>query len=130
MRKPHQYSIFGKMKLNNIKAADVLKWQNRMLGYRNDKGKPYSPAYLRTINSQLSAVFNYAVKYYGLRCNPVVKAGSMGKKDAREMAFWTKEEYLKFIEEVMDKPMSFYRTESIMAFFVCQVCSLILWSIS
>lgn len=102
---------FGKMALSNIKAADVLKWQNRMLGYRNDKGKPYSPAYLRTINSQLSAVFNHAVKYYGLRCNPVVKAGSMGKKDAREMAFWTKEEYLKFIEEVMDKPMSFYAFE-------------------
>lgn len=102
---------FGKMALSNIKAADVLKWQNRMLGYRNDKGKPYSPAYLRTINSQLSAVFNHAVKYYGLRCNPVVKAGSMGKKDAREMAFWTKEEYLKFIEEVMDKPISFYAFE-------------------
>lgn len=102
---------FGKMALSNIKAADVLKWQNRMLGYRNDKGKPYSPAYLRTINSQLSAVFNHAVKYYGLRCNPVVKAGSMGKKDAREMEFWTKEEYLKFIEEVMDKPMSFYAFE-------------------
>lgn len=102
---------FGKMALSNIKAADVLKWQNRMLGYRNDKGKPYSPAYLRTINSQLSAVFNHAVKYYDLRCNPVVKAGSMGKKDAREMAFWTKEEYLKFIEEVMDKPISFYAFE-------------------
>lgn len=102
---------FGKMALSNVKAADVLKWQNRMLGYRNDKGKPYSPAYLRTINSQLSAVFNHAVKYYGLRCNPVVKAGSMGKKDAREMAFWTKEEYLKFIEEVMDKPISFYAFE-------------------
>lgn len=102
---------FGKMALSNIKAADVLKWQNQMLGYRNDKGKPYSPAYLRTINSQLSAVFNHAVKYYGLRCNPVVKAGSMGKKDAREMEFWTKEEYLKFIEEVMDKPMSFYAFE-------------------
>ena len=35
----------------------------------------------------------------------------MGKKDAREMEFWTKEEYLKFIEEVMDKPMSFYAFE-------------------
>lgn len=27
------------------------------------------------------------------------------------MEFWTKEEYLKFIEEVMDKPMSFYAFE-------------------
>ena len=27
------------------------------------------------------------------------------------MEFWTKEEYLKFIEEVMDKPISFYAFE-------------------
>lgn len=102
---------FGKMKLSSIKAADVLKWQNKMLGYCSDKGKPYSPAYLRSIDSQLSAIFNHAVKYYGLKCNPVVKAGTMGKKDAREMEFWTKEEYRKFIESVMDKPMSFYAFE-------------------
>ena len=102
---------FGEMQLSSIKPADVMKWQNQMLGYRNEKGEPYSPAYLRTMNSQLSAIFNHAVKYYDLKHNPVVKAGSIGKKDAREMEFWTKEEYLKFIEEVMDKPISFYTFE-------------------
>lgn len=102
---------FGEMPMNKIQASDVLKWQNKMLGYRNEKGEPYSPAYLRTINSQLSAIFNHAVKYYDLSKNPVVKAGSMGKKDTREMEFWTKEEYQKFIEQVMDKPMSFYAFE-------------------
>ncbi|MCM1528507.1 MAG: site-specific integrase [Alistipes sp.] len=35
----------------------------------------------------------------------------MGKKSTREMEFWTKEEYQKFIEEVMDKPISFYAFE-------------------
>lgn len=102
---------FGDMPVSSIKATDIIKWQNQMLGYRNDKGKPYSQAYLKTINSQLSAIFNHAVKYYELRQNPVTKAGSMGKKDAREMEFWTKEEYQKFIEEVMDKPISFYAFE-------------------
>ena len=33
-----------------------------------------------TINNQLSAVFNYAVKYYDLKGNPYAKAGSMGKR--------------------------------------------------
>ena len=35
----------------------------------------------------------------------------MGKKKNREMLFWTKAEYLKFAEAMMDKPMSFYAFE-------------------
>ena len=35
----------------------------------------------------------------------------MGKKKNREMLFWTKEEYLKFAEVMMDKPMSYYAFE-------------------
>lgn len=103
--------FFGEMPINSIKSSDVLRWQNKMLGYRNEKGKPYSQAYLRTINSQLSAIFNHAVTHYDLKQNPVVKAGGMGKKYAREMLFWTKEEYQKFIEEMMDKPLSYYAFE-------------------
>ena len=37
--------------------------------------------------------------------------GSMGKKKNREMMFWTKEQYLKFAEVMMDKPLSFYAFE-------------------
>lgn len=35
----------------------------------------------------------------------------MGKKKNREMLFWTKEEYLKFADAIMDKPMSYYAFE-------------------
>lgn len=35
----------------------------------------------------------------------------MGKKKNREMLFWTKDEYLKFAEAMMDKPMSYYAFE-------------------
>ena len=35
----------------------------------------------------------------------------MGKKKNREMLFWTKEEYLKFADVMMDKPISFYAFE-------------------
>lgn len=35
----------------------------------------------------------------------------MGKAKNREMLFWTKEEYLKFADAVMDKPLSFYAFE-------------------
>lgn len=47
------------------------------------------------------------MRFYELKSNPVVKAGPLGKGKAEEMLFWTKEEYLKFIEKVKDKPYSY-----------------------
>ena len=35
----------------------------------------------------------------------------MGKEEHREMLFWTKEEYLKFADAMMDKPVSYYAFE-------------------
>ena len=35
----------------------------------------------------------------------------MGEKDGAEMEFWTKEEYAKFSDSMMDKPLSFYAFE-------------------
>ena len=43
--------------------------------------------------------------------NPCKKTGSMGKKKNREMLFWTKNEYLKFADVMMDKPLSYYAFE-------------------
>ena len=102
---------FGKLKMNKITAQQIIRWQNTLMEYTDEKGKPYSPVYLKSINSQLSAIFNHAVKYYNLKENPCIKAGSMGKKKNREMLFWTKEEYLKFADVIMDKPLSYYAFE-------------------
>lgn len=102
---------FGKLKMSSIIPQQVVRWQNELINYRDKNGKPYSPVYLKTIQNQLSAIFNHAVRYYNLKENPCVKAGSMGKKKSREMLFWTKDEYLKFIDAMMDKPLSFYAFE-------------------
>ena len=102
---------FGKLKMCNITAQQIITWQNEMLDHKDENGKKYSPVYLRSANSQLSAIFNHAVRYYNLRENPCKKAGSMGKKKNREMLFWTKDEYKKFSFEMMDKPVSFYAFE-------------------
>lgn len=93
--------FFGKKSINSIKPADVRRWQNELIA------KGYSYTYLRTVNNQLTAVFNYAVKYYDLKNNPCTKAGSMGKNQADEMNFWTKEEFTKFLDAVMDKHRSY-----------------------
>jgi len=102
---------FGKLKMCNITAQQIISWQNEMINFKDGNGKPYSPVYLKTVQNQLSAIFNHAVKYYNLRDNPCNKAGSMGKKKNREMLFWTKEEYMKFSEVMMDKPLSYYAFE-------------------
>ena len=102
---------FGRLKMCNITAQQIITWQNELINYKDDNGKPYSPVYLKTIHNQLSAIFNHAVRYYNLKENPCQKAGSMGKKKNREMLFWTKEKYLKFADVMMDKPMSYYAFE-------------------
>jgi integrase len=59
------------------------------------------------MHNQISAIMNHAVRFYELKSNPAAKAGSVGKKEATEMLFWTKDEYLKFADSMMDKPLSF-----------------------
>ncbi len=102
---------FGKRKLSEITAKDVMDWQNEIRSLTDSKGKPYSSTYLKTVHNQLSALFNHAVKYYGLQSNPAAKAGNMGSEERKEMLFWTKAEYLKFAEAMMDKPISYYAFE-------------------
>ena len=99
--------VFGKMPINEITPKDIRRWQNQLTAYRDENGKPYSQTYLKAINNQLTAMFNYAVKYYDLRENPCTKAGSMGKSKAEEMQFWTKAEFEQFIQAVQDKPASY-----------------------
>ena len=102
---------FKEKRLSEIKPRDVIAWQNEMLNYRDKNGKAYSPTYLKTLHGQLSAILNHAVRFYGLKSNAAATAGCMGSEKHKEMLFWTKEEYLKFAEAMMDKPQSYYAFE-------------------
>ena len=102
---------FKEKRLSEIKPRDVIAWQNEMLNYRDKNGKAYSPTYLKTLHGQLSAILNHAVRFYGLNSNAAATAGCMGAEKHKEMLFWTKEEYLKFAEVMMDKPQSYYAFE-------------------
>ena len=65
----HIIPYFGNKKVNAIKAPDIRAWQNKLMA------TDLKPTYLKTINNQLNAVFNYAMKYYDLKENPCRKAG-------------------------------------------------------
>ena len=56
-----------------------------------------------TLNSQLSAIFNFAVQYFKLPVNPCSQVKAMGKKQADEMNFWTLDEFneaLKYVNGI------------------------------
>lgn len=107
----HIRQYFGHKALVDISPVDILQWQNELLGQRDSQGKGYSPTYLRTIETQLSAIMNHAVRYYNLPKNPCHVTKRMGKSKASEMMFWMKDEYMKFAEAVKDKPVSYYAFE-------------------
>lgn len=99
--------FFGDKQLDEITPTDVMRWQTELLNHEDPKtGKRFSSTYLRTVSNQLSAMFNHAVRYYNLRENPMKKVERMGSSKPPEMLFWTQDEYLKFADEVMDKPVS------------------------
>ena len=101
--------FFGKLKISDIQPITVKKWHNILYSMDNAEGNIYKPTYLKSIHAQLSCILNHAVKYYGLKQNPCKVTGRIGKrKSDDEVEFWTKEEYLEFIEAVKDKDISYY----------------------
>lgn len=96
--------FLGHKSIQEIDPKDIRKWQNWLLSQKNKNDKPLSQTYIKTINNQLSAIFNFAVKFYGLKTNPIRMTGSIGRKTADSMQFWTREEFDTFIEVIDDKP--------------------------
>jgi integrase len=95
---------FKDKSISDITAADIRAWQNTLIK------ENFAPTYLKTINNQMSALFNYACRYYDLESNPCRKAGSIGKSKADDMDFWTKEEFDQFLtafEKKLEAYMAF-----------------------
>ena len=105
--------FFGGMRVVDITSRDVIDWQNKLLKERDENGKKFSETYIRTVENQLSAILNHAVRHYGLPSNPLQKAGRVGEKQGKEMKFWTTEEYLRFSEQLIDRPEMFYAFETL-----------------
>lgn len=96
---------FKNLKVNEIDSTTIRNWQNEMLNFRKPNGERYAPTYLKTLNSQLSAIFNYGVKHYNLKTNPCRDAGSIGKKKAKKMKIWTQQEYEQFSSTIEKSAM-------------------------
>lgn len=93
--------FFKDIKVGDITPILIRKWQNNLLK------ESYSQTYIRTINNQLVAIFNYAIKYHNIKENPCHKAGTIGKKNADEMEIWSLEEFKTFIKSLEHKIISY-----------------------
>ena len=91
---------FSLLKVCDIDTIKIRRWQNELIGFRDENGRPYSQTYLKTVNNQLSAILNYAEKHYGLFSNPCHAAGSIGHNRADDMKIWTRDEYERFASQI------------------------------
>lgn len=103
--------FFKNFRISEVQGIDIIRWQNDLMRGSNNNGQGYAPTYLRTVNIHLFAVLNHTARYYGLRSNPAVRTMKMDGKERSEIQFWTKEESLKFADEMMEKPREFLMFE-------------------
>ena len=98
----HILPYFKDKSISSITALDIKRWQKEI------KKKNYSDTYLWSINTQLNAIFNHAMKFYKLSYNPCKGAGFMGKSKSGNMGIWSQDEMEQFLEAVKDKPVIYY----------------------
>ena len=92
--------FFGSLPMRGITTQHVRKWQSVILRQN------YSATYQQLIDFQLSAMMNYAERYYDFP-NPCTKAGHIGGAKTKKLSFWTLEEYELFISHFSADPEAF-----------------------
>ena len=110
--------FFSDKTVDAITAADIRKWQAELKEARNANEKPLSPGYMQNLVTELSSIFNFAVRIYGLTVNPCQIAGNAVGKKQKSLTFWTKEEFDRFID-TFDRQDPYY-----IAFLILYYCGL------
>lgn len=93
----------GKLRIREIKKGQIEAWQNELKALRKPDGTEYSSQYLRTINNQLIAIFNFVQDEFKYSTPYNKKLRSFGSKEnAKAVKIWTCEEYERFMLEIDD----------------------------
>lgn len=88
-----------------IDENDIETWQINVI---DNAEIDYAPSYWYAMETQLSAVLNYAMKYHKLGKNVMKNVDRIGKKTCKEKTIWTIEEYRRFIKELEYDPVYYY----------------------
>lgn len=110
---------FGEKQMNEITPVDIIKWQNALLN------QDYKPTYLRMIQNQVTALFNHAERFYQLKENHCKKVDKMGRANAKELNFWTKDEYEQFIQGFMEEEEMYRIIFQMLLWLGCRVGELL-----
>ena len=89
--------FFKDYQLNAITPLIISKWQNELLG------KGLKNNYVRSVNANLKAVFNYADKFFNIK-NPMTKLDTICQSEKKELSICTVDEFNTFLDSVK-KPM-------------------------
>ena len=108
----------------DIEPYDIMQWQHHLSESQkvvketvvSNSGREkvvktqecYSDTYLRTINNQLVAIFNYVVAIRRLPTSPCKGLYKIGAKDAPEREIWEPEEFARFIRTQEHNPLLYY----------------------
>lgn len=98
-------SYYEKSKITELTKEELYRWQDKLWSSRREKtGAHYSYAYLSKVRTQFSSFLSWCEKRYGYKnyLTEIEKPKRRAKK--KEMPFWTRDEFARFIEAV-DDPM-------------------------
>lgn len=118
MMQQHIIPYFGNQMMSEIKASQIIQWQNEI------QKKGYSDSYLRMIQNQLTSLFTHAAKIYDLSVNPCKKVKRMGNSDSRSLNFWTLDEYKQFIQ-TMEPGTRYYLMFEVLFWTGCRIGELL-----
>ena len=98
---------FNDKAINAITAADIRQWQGELKEAVGATGEVLSSAYMQNLVTELSGIFNFAVRFYNLPANPCRVAGNLVGKKGKSLDFWTREEFDRFVD-TFDKTDPYY----------------------
>lgn len=89
----HMIPKLGHLPIKDISAKVIQAWQTCLQTNKH----AYAPTYLYTLNNLLASIFKFGVITQGLKVNPVIQAGKLGKATNTHNDFWTPDEFNAFI---------------------------------
>lgn len=84
--------------ISDITPKDIKIWQDELIN------QGFKSSYINSLQKELNALFNHAIKYYKLKDNPTKITGvaKVPNEQASIMRFWTFEEYKRVIDCIDD----------------------------
>lgn len=99
----HVSCVFG-MKVSDFTPTTCNKWKALLKEQKSaTTHEPLKPQTIITIESYLSRVFNYGVKFHGVKSNPFHIAGYDKNQGSKAMAFYEETDFKKFIDAIPKK---------------------------